>query len=174
MLYYGAAVVKHENRSIEPPGQEAAHALDSLVASGVRFAVRLRPDPNLPVDGALSGGNGYPQGTAGGHQHRTCPGIGARLLRPAPGLLPQSGFGSAPNSPVPGVPWSSAPTLASYASMAGPSSLATASRSPRPDARCPESRNSINNPSQTPSRSISLATSVRLTALAQLASPFGT
>src|SRR5260370_17212312 len=88
MLYYVATVVKPEIRCIELPGQEAAHALESLVESGVRFAVRLRPDPNLPVDGALSCGNGYPQGTAGGHQHRTCPGIGARLLRPAPGLLP--------------------------------------------------------------------------------------
>src|SRR5712675_687338 len=96
MLYYVATVVKPEIRCIELPGQEAAHALESLVESGVRFAVRLRPDPNLPVDGALSCGNGYPQGTAGGHQHRSRPGIGARLLRPAPGLLPQSGPESAP------------------------------------------------------------------------------
>jgi len=79
------------NRCIELPGQEAAHALEPLVESGVRSAVRLRPDPHLPVDGALSCGNGYPQGTAGGHQHRSCSGIGARLLRPAPGLLPQPG-----------------------------------------------------------------------------------
>src|SRR5882672_8139854 len=79
MLYYVATVVKPEIRCIELPGQEAAHALESLVESGVRFAVRLRPDPNLPVDGALSCGNGYPQGTAGGHQHRSRPGIGARL-----------------------------------------------------------------------------------------------
>src|ERR1017187_5485114 len=107
MLYYVAAVVTPENRSIEPPGQAAAHALHSLVASGVRFAVRLGPDTNLPVDGAVSGGNGYPQGTAGGHQHRARPGIGARLLRPAPGLLPQSGFGSDQTHPClvcPGLP----------------------------------------------------------------------
>src|ERR1039457_5879229 len=91
MLYYARTIVKLHNRCIEPPGQEAAHALELLVESGVRVAVRLRPDPNLPVDGALSGGYGYPQGTAGGHQHCTCPGIGARLLRPAPGLLPQPG-----------------------------------------------------------------------------------
>ena len=111
MLYYARTIVKPENRCIELPGQEAAHALESLVESGVRFAVRLRPDPNLPVDGALSCGNGYPQGTAGGHQHRTRPGIGARLLRPAPGLLPQSGPGSEQAHPclvcprLPRPPW---------------------------------------------------------------------
>jgi len=59
MLYYAGRIVKPQNRCIEPPGQEAAHALESLVESGVRVAVRLRPDPNLPVDGALSGGYGY-------------------------------------------------------------------------------------------------------------------
>src|SRR5271157_3756461 len=96
MLYYARTIVKPENRCFEPPGQEAAHALESLVESGVRSAVRLRPDPYLSVDGALSCGYGYPQGTAGGHQHRTRPGIGARLLRPAPGLLPQPGPESAP------------------------------------------------------------------------------
>src|SRR5664280_2497481 len=96
MLFYARTIVKPEYRCVEPPGQEAALALESLGESGVRVAVRLRPDPNLPVDGALSCGNGYPQGTAGGHQHRTCPGIGVRLLRPALGLLPQPGPESAP------------------------------------------------------------------------------
>src|SRR5258708_25689911 len=90
MLYYARTIVKPENRSIVPPGQEAAHALESLVEAGVRFAVRLRPDPNLPVDGALSCGNGHPQRTAEGHQHRARPGMGARLLRPAPALLPHA------------------------------------------------------------------------------------
>src|SRR5260370_42505927 len=99
MLYYARTIVKPEYRCIEPPGQEAAHALESLVEAGVRFAVRLRPDPNFPVDGALPGGNDYPQGTAGGHQHRARPGIGARLLRPAPALLPQPGSGSAQAHP---------------------------------------------------------------------------
>src|SRR5664279_3997534 len=53
-------LVKPQNRCIAPPGQEAAHALESLVESGVRVAARLRPDPNFPVDGALSCGYGYP------------------------------------------------------------------------------------------------------------------
>ena len=96
MLFYARTIVKPEYRCVEPPGQEAALALESLGESGVRVAVRLRPDPNLPVDGAVSCRYGYPQGTAGGHQHRSCPGIGARLLRPAPGLLPQPGPESAP------------------------------------------------------------------------------
>src|SRR5258708_30175254 len=69
-----------EYRSIAPPGWEAAHALESLVVSGVRFAVRLRPDPNLPVDGALPGGNEHSQGSARRHQYRARPGFGARLL----------------------------------------------------------------------------------------------
>ena len=38
---------------------------------------------------------------------------------------------------------------------------ATASRSPRPDGRCPRSRSSINSPSRTPSRSTSSATPAR-------------
>ena len=67
MLYYTAAVVKPENRCIAPPGQEAAHALELLVESGVRFAVRLRPDPNLLVDGALPGGIRHSQRSAGRH-----------------------------------------------------------------------------------------------------------
>jgi hypothetical protein len=45
------------------------------VEFGVRFTVRLRPDPNLPVDGALSGGNDYSQGSAGSHQHRRALGL---------------------------------------------------------------------------------------------------
>src|ERR1019366_2289392 len=49
-------------------------------------------------------------------------------------------------------------TQASFASTSSPSSSATASRSPRPDARCPEPKNSIKNPTQTPSRSTSSAT----------------
>jgi hypothetical protein len=56
MLYYVVAIVKPEYRSIEPPGEEAAHALEILVESGVRFKVCLRSDPNLPLDGALSCG----------------------------------------------------------------------------------------------------------------------
>ena len=43
-------------------------------------------------------------------------------------------------------------------STADPSSSATASKSPRPDARCPESKSSINNPSQTTRPSTSSAT----------------
>src|SRR2546427_12936826 len=94
MLYYTATIVKPEYRSIAPPGWEAAHALESLVVSGVRFAVRLRPDPNLPVDGALPGGIRRSQGSAGRHQHRARPGFGTGLLRPTPGLLPQPRPGS--------------------------------------------------------------------------------
>ena len=60
MLYYTRNSVKPEYRSIHSPGQEAAHALELLVESSVRFAVRLRPQPNLPVDGVLPGGNDYP------------------------------------------------------------------------------------------------------------------
>src|SRR6266705_1390202 len=107
MLYLPRIVVKPEYRSIAPPGWEAAHALESLVVSGVRFAVRLRPDPNLPVDGALSGGNNHPEGSAGRYQHRARPGPGAGLLRPAPGLLPQSSLGfdqAHPRLVCPGLP----------------------------------------------------------------------
>ena len=43
MLYYAGAIVNPENRKIEPTGKEAADALEPLVASGVRIAVRLRP-----------------------------------------------------------------------------------------------------------------------------------
>src|ERR1035438_7389621 len=80
-------------RILEPTGKEAAYALDPLVASGVRIAVRLRPLPDLPMDGALPRGNDHSQGSAGGHQHRARPGPGAGLLRPALGLLPQPGHG---------------------------------------------------------------------------------
>src|SRR5437588_12201607 len=107
MLYYTTTVVRSEYRSIAPPGWEAAHALESLVVSGVRFAVRLRPDPNLPVDGALPGGNVHSQGSAGGYQHRARLGPGAGLLRPAPGLLPLPGLGfdqAHPRLVCPGLP----------------------------------------------------------------------
>src|ERR1017187_10702646 len=79
MLYYAGAIVNPENRKIEPTGKEAAHALEPLVESGVRIAVRLRPDLDFPVDGALSGGYDHPQGSAGGHQHRAGTGLGAGL-----------------------------------------------------------------------------------------------
>src|ERR1039458_8261230 len=91
MLYCAWTIVKPDNRNIEPTGKEAAHALAPLVESGVRIAVRLRPDPDLPVDVPLPGGILHSQGSAGGHQHRARPGPGAGLLRPAPGLLPQPG-----------------------------------------------------------------------------------
>src|SRR5437879_13510783 len=94
MLYYATTIGRPKYASIAPSGWEAAHALESLVVSGVRFAVRLRPDANLPVDGALSCRNNYPEGTAERHQYRARPGFGARLLRPAPGLLPQPRPGS--------------------------------------------------------------------------------
>ena len=53
MLYYAGAIVNPENPKIVPAGKEATHALVPLVESGVRFAVRLRPDPNLPYDRLL-------------------------------------------------------------------------------------------------------------------------
>jgi hypothetical protein len=53
MLYYARTIVKPESRILEPTGKEAAHALAPLVESGLRVAVRLRPDPDLPMDGAL-------------------------------------------------------------------------------------------------------------------------
>ena len=97
MLYYAEAIVKPENRNIEPTGKEAAHALEPLVDNGVRIAMRLRPDPDLPVDGSLPGGNDHPQGSRGGLQYGASPGATAGLLLPAPGLVPQPGpeFGQA-------------------------------------------------------------------------------
>src|SRR5665647_2477642 len=94
MLYYTRTIVKPENRILEPTDKEAAHALAPLVESGLRIAVRLRPLPDLPMDGALPRGNLHSQGSAGGHQHRARPGPGAGLLRPPPGLLPQPRPGS--------------------------------------------------------------------------------
>src|SRR6516225_11487449 len=81
------------------PAEEAVHALERWVAAGMRFAVRLRPDPNLSVDGALSYGNNYQEGTAGRHQYRAPPAFGTRLLRPAPGLVPHPRPGSEPTHP---------------------------------------------------------------------------
>jgi hypothetical protein len=44
MLYYVVAIVKPEYRSIEPPGEEAASALELLIAvdSGLRRIEELR------------------------------------------------------------------------------------------------------------------------------------
>jgi hypothetical protein len=53
MLYYAGTIVNPENPKIVSAGKEATHALVPLVESGVRFAVRLRPDPNLPYDRLL-------------------------------------------------------------------------------------------------------------------------
>src|ERR1017187_848256 len=158
MLYYTGIIVKPENRNIEPTGKEAAHALVPLVESGVRIAVRLRPDSDLPVDVPLPGGNLHSQGSAGGHQHRARPGPGAGLLRPAPGLLPQPGPRS--EQAYPRLVRSGLPIQLRHPSRqaSSPSSSATASRSPRPDAKCPGSKSSIKNPTQTPSRSTSSAT----------------
>src|ERR1035441_3092788 len=82
MLYYAQTIVKPENRILELPGKEAAHALVRLVEPGVRIAVRLRPDPDFPVDVPLPGGILHSQRSAGRHQHRARPGPGAGLLRP--------------------------------------------------------------------------------------------
>src|ERR1035441_4484383 len=82
MLYYTGSSVMPEIPIVEPTGKEAAHALAPLVESGVRIAVRLRPDPDLPVDVPLPGGILHSQGSAGGHQHRARPGPGAGLLLP--------------------------------------------------------------------------------------------
>ena len=65
MLYYARTIVKPENPIVEPTGKEAAHALEPLVASGVRIAARLRPLPDLPMDGALPRGYDHPQGSPG-------------------------------------------------------------------------------------------------------------
>src|SRR5579872_973415 len=95
MLYY---VNSSSNPNLlkrpSPPAQEAVHALERLLAVGMRFAVRLRPHPNLSVDGALSCGNHDQEGTPGRYQYRACPGPGTRLLRPTPRLLPQLRPGS--------------------------------------------------------------------------------
>src|ERR1017187_9866985 len=99
MLYYAGTNVKPENRILELPGKEAAHALVPLVESGVRIAARLRPLPDLPVDVPLPGRILYSQRSAGRHQHRVRPGPGAGLLRPPPGLLPQPGPGSGQTHP---------------------------------------------------------------------------
>ena len=61
---------------------------------------------------------------------------GAGLFGPPLGFLPQLGLGSKLSSPALGALWTSDSTPASCASTAGPSSSATASRLPRPDARC--------------------------------------
>jgi hypothetical protein len=63
-----------EDRNIEPTAKATAHALEPLVDTGVRIAVRLRPDPDLPVDGSLPGGNDHPPGSRGGLQYRAGPG----------------------------------------------------------------------------------------------------
>jgi len=76
------------------PLGRAAHALDPLVDTGVPIAMRLRPDPNLPVDGSLPGGNDHPTRSRGGLQYRAGPGAARGLLLPAPGLVPQPGPGS--------------------------------------------------------------------------------
>src|ERR1035438_7186603 len=96
MLYYARTIVNTENTKLSSsrPARRPLHALEPVVESGVRIAVRLRSLPDLPVDVPLSGGNDRPQGSAGRHQHRARPGPGAGLLRPPPGLLPQSGPGS--------------------------------------------------------------------------------
>src|ERR1019366_2724174 len=158
MLYYARTIVKPENRILEPTGKEAAHALVRLVESGVRIALRLRPLPDLPVDVPLSGGILHSQGSARRHQHRARPRPGASLLRPAPGLLPQLGPGSEqalPRLVRSGLPIQLRPPPRQP--QARPRRRRH-SRSPRPDARCPESKNSIKNPTQTPSRSTSSAT----------------
>src|ERR1039458_5602978 len=82
-----------KTRSSSRPARRPLDALEPLVESGVRIAVRLRADPDLPVDVPLPGGNDHAQGSPGGHQHRALPGPGAGLLRPPPGLLPQLGPG---------------------------------------------------------------------------------
>ncbi len=57
--------------SCQPPrkkkcaGKEAAHALETLVETRVRVAVRVCPNPNVPVDGRLPGGNDDTQGSDG-------------------------------------------------------------------------------------------------------------
>ena len=54
---------------------------------------------NARKRGALPGGIRHSQGSGGRHQHRACPGPGAGLLRPAPGLLPQPRPESKPAHP---------------------------------------------------------------------------
>src|SRR5437879_13741420 len=78
-------------RSSSRPARRPLHALEPLVESGVRITVRLRSDPDLPVDVPLPGGILHSQGSPGGHQHRARPGPGAGLLRPPPGFLPLPG-----------------------------------------------------------------------------------
>src|ERR1700680_3763490 len=80
-----------KTRSSSRPARRPLHALEPLVESGVRIAVRLRPLPDLPVDVSLPGGNVHSQGSAGGHQYRALPGARTGLLRPPPRLLPQPG-----------------------------------------------------------------------------------
>ena len=50
MLCYGTGVVNPAGMINVPTGNEVAHALETLVGTGVRVALRLRPNPNVPVD----------------------------------------------------------------------------------------------------------------------------
>ena len=59
---------------------ERFDALESLVETRVRTAIRVRPNSHFPVDGPLPGGNDGSQGSPGGHEYRAGPGAGARLL----------------------------------------------------------------------------------------------
>ena len=40
----------------ETTAKGAAHAVETLVGTGVRITSRMRPNPELPVDGPLPGG----------------------------------------------------------------------------------------------------------------------
>jgi len=78
----------------DPITFSALHALEPLVESDVRIAVRLRPHQDLPVEVPLFGGNDCPQGSAWGTSIVARPRPGAGLFRPPLGFLPQLGLGS--------------------------------------------------------------------------------
>src|SRR5664279_2201572 len=161
MLYYARTIVKPKNRILEPDRQGGRSC--SGTTGGVWCA---NCGPPAPAPGPSYG---WRSASRESPLARICWGSPASCAPWAWSRPATTGSWTSStarpwirtNSPAPGALWSSDSTPASFASTSNPSSSATASRSPRPDAKCPGSKSSIKNPTQTPSRSTSSATPAR-------------